>query len=91
MSRQRINLKRDRDVKRFQLISVALAIALDDDEEDFIVLNGLKRRRTHAFWMSPYLQGRTDSTQRNTLCKLEADFLRVSKHIMTTIGYLNIA
>ena len=78
--RERINLQRDREVNRKRLISLALAVSMDKTEEEYFVINGMKRRRTHAFWMSPYLYARTDQSQRNTLCKLEADFLRVSKY-----------
>ena len=65
-------------MSRFKVISLAVSIALEDEEDDMILLAGIKRPRVHAFWMRPFLKARTDSRQRNTLAKLEADFLRVS-------------
>ena len=59
-----------------QLITAAVTISMIIDEEDLVVINGMRRR--HRYWVSPYLRARTDSGQRNTLAKLERDFLRVS-------------
>ena len=73
-----VDLQYDRDVNRFRVISTALSIALNDDEEDYYIFSGWKRKRTHAYWMSPYLPARIDRSQRNTFAKLESDFLRVS-------------
>ena len=65
-------------IRRVQLLAASVAVALSVDEDDMIVMErAAKRRRTHEFWMSPYLHARTDTTQRNTLAKLESDFLRV--------------
>ena len=75
--RARVSLLLDREVHRFKVFSVAMSIALDDSEEDYFFLGGQRRKRTHAFWMSPYLLARTDTTQRNTFAKLETDFIRV--------------
>ena len=67
---------------RYQMMSLAMSVVLTDDEEDYYIISGgIKRPRTHAFWMSPFLHGRTDPTQRNTLAKLEADFLRVGTQV----------
>ena len=63
---------------RYRVISLAMSVVLEDAYDDCIIAGGIKRPRVHAFWMSPYLHARTDVTQRNTFCKLEADFLRVS-------------
>ena len=71
-------------VNRVRVIAVALSLVMEDDDDDMLIASGLKRRRTHGFWMSPYLRDRTHARQRNTLLKLEADFLRVS-NIMTSL------
>ena len=70
--------QQSREVNRKRVIAVALAACLDDTDEEYHLLYQRKCRREHAFWMSPYLHARTDASQRNTLAKLEADFLRVS-------------
>ena len=57
---------------------MAVAFAMEDLEDDMLILGRLKKPRIHEFWMRPHLQGRTDTQQRNTLAKLEADFIRVS-------------
>ena len=65
------------NMERYKLMTVGLSIIMDDIQDDMIIIAGIKRPRTHAYWMAPYLHARTDATQRNTLAKLEADFLRV--------------
>ena len=57
---------------------MAMAFAMEDLEDDILILGRLKKPRLHKFWMKPHLLGRTDTQQRNTLAKLEADFIRVS-------------
>ena len=76
--KERIYLAQHKEMSRKRILSMAISIAMEDDLEDWITYNGMKRRRTHAFWMSPFLHGRTDFRQRNTFAKLESDFLRVS-------------
>ena len=61
---------------RFAFLSGALALMFLADEEDVMLLEHMRRR--HRYWVSPYLRPRTDRRQRNTLAKLEVDFLRVS-------------
>ena len=63
---------------RYKVLSLAMTVVMEDAIDDCLIIGGIKRPRYHAFWMSPYLYARTDPTQRNTFCKLEADFLRVS-------------
>ena len=64
---------------RVELISAAVSVLMSVDEDEGVLMERMaKRRRTHEFWMSPYLHARTDYTQRNTMAKLESDFLRVS-------------
>ena len=46
------------------------------EEEDFMIVEQSKRRK-HRFWMAQYLRQRTNPYQRNTLHKLELDFLRM--------------
>lgn len=55
--------------------SVASMFALDD--EDLLLVN--YRCRRHRYWMQPYLKDRMNPNQRNTLAKLEVDFIRVSR------------
>ena len=63
----------------YRLMSMAVGVVIQDDQDDeILIVGGIKRPRVHAFWMSPFLHARTDPSQRNTLAKLEADFLRVS-------------
>ena len=64
-------------MSRYTMMSMAMSVVLTNDEDEFIVSGGIKRPRTHAFWMSPFLRERTDMSQRNTLAKLEIDFIRV--------------
>ena len=64
-------------VSRYRLIANALAVAIYDHVDDCIEINQLKRK-SPTVWMDPYLRGRSDTTQRNTLAKLEADFIKVS-------------
>ena len=61
---------------RVQVLTAALTVSMMIDEEDIIIVQGMRRR--HRYWVSPYLRPRTDTRQRNTLAKLERDFLRVS-------------
>ena len=68
-------------LNRYKMVSMAVSVAMHDDDDDTIIISGIKRPRQHAFWMSPFLKDRTDPTQRNTLAKLEVDFIRVSMHI----------
>ena len=75
--KERVFLAQHREMSRKRIISLAISVAMEDDEEEWIAFNGIKRARTHAFWMSPFLYARTDNRQRNTFAKLEADFLRV--------------
>ena len=60
-----------------QVVTLAVsATFLIEDEDDMVVCNGIKRR--HQYWMAPYLRDRTDSTQRNTMPKLEMHMIEVS-------------
>ena len=68
-------------MSRYRMMSLAVSVVLDDDSSDEFVVGGIKRPRTHAFWMSPFLKARTNDRERNTLAKLEADFIRVSIQI----------
>ena len=69
--RQRLNYT------RYRLISLGLAAALHDADDDLHLVAKVQRR-SPSMWMSPYLRHRTDVTQRNTLAKLEMDFVEVS-------------
>ena len=76
--RERNALEADFEYAEFRRLSLAISISMVDDDTDLLVIQGIKRPRRHAFWMSPFLRARTDMTQRNTLAKLESDFIRVS-------------
>ena len=75
---QKLALARAQHFTRKRLIAMALSIAMGEEEDDDIFLMYMRRPRVHRFWMLPYLHQRTDASQRNTLAKLEADFVRVS-------------
>ena len=83
-SKRKLQLLQHAQVNRVKVIAAALSLILEDDDDDMLIASGLKRRRTHGLWMSPYLRDRTDYQQRNTLLKLEADFIRVS-NLMTSV------
>lgn len=66
-------------VRRANILAACISMALSVDEDEMALMERVaRRRRTHEFWMSPYLFARTDNRQRNTMAKLESDFLRVS-------------
>lgn len=67
---------------KYRQVALAVSMVIDDEMDDSIIIGGIRRPRTHAFWMSPYLKARTDTRQRNTLAKLEADFIRVRLYSM---------
>ena len=78
-----------RDVGRKRMLALAMAIAMDDEEDDQMILSVLrKKKRQHDFWMHPFLYSRTDSSERNTLAKLEADFIRVNINLYVKTQYL---
>ena len=60
---------------RQRSILAALLVIEDEmmDEEEFLLT-----QRTHQFWARPFLAGRDDMSQRNTLAKFERDLIRVS-------------
>lgn len=65
------------DFQNIRLFSLSTAlgfISVLEDEEVLI----MKSKREHRYWMAPYLKDRSNPYQRNTLAKLEMDFLRVS-------------
>ena len=79
MSKRKLLEMQEQNMAGYRMMSMAVAIAMVDDiDDDVLLAGGIKRPRVHAFWMSPFLKARTDPTQRNTLAKLEADFIRVS-------------
>ena len=57
---------------------VAAITLFSFEEEEMIVINGMKRK--HRYWMKPYLVDRTDIMQRNTFSKLHRDLISVGKH-----------
>ena len=65
------------DWANFEVVARGLGLALQDHASDIELLSQYKRQSPEE-WMLPHLRRRTDPTQRNTLAKLEEDFLRVS-------------
>jgi hypothetical protein len=64
------------DVLKLGVLSSAAGFLFCMVDEDVVVHNSMRRR--HRYWMSPYLADRCNPNQRNTLAKLEMDFIRVS-------------
>ena len=63
--------------QRVGVISAAIILTSFMDEDEMFFFNS--KRRRHRYWAAPYLKDRCNPNQRNTLAKLEMDFLRVSK------------
>ena len=69
--------------REFRSRAIATVFFILDDEED--PFYG-ETSRVHDFWMRPHLEARYDMSQRNTLAKLERDFVRVSTSWYKKIG-----
>jgi hypothetical protein len=64
------------DVQKLGVLSLStsLAFLFAMEDEEVIIMH----KRKHRYWMAPYLKARCNPYERNTLPKLEVDFLRVS-------------
>ena len=82
MSKRQLLEARDEYYGRVKVVCLAVSLAIADDMDDDLIIAGIRRPRVHAFWMSPYLRDRRNPQQRNTLAKLETDFIRVSIQIL---------
>jgi hypothetical protein len=71
--------------QRVAVVSIAAMFLFAMEDEEVILLNS---RRKHRYWVAPYLKDRCNPNQRNTLAKLEMDFLRVSWSFITLHVYM---